>query len=445
MWDGTAHWDPESPGRMSPLEHALVSWLPRRRWFAGGGRDPHRVRVVAAAELATDSAARGALVLVEVSYPDGAAEIYQVPLGHRTTEGSDIGPAVIAHVPDGVVYDATVDASLMGSLLAMIGDGVTSGAVRFAPEPGSWIAGCGPIPGRPLAVEQSNTSIVFGDKAILKLFRRLSPGVSPELELHRAIAGARVPRLLGAIEGALRGEPVTLGVLHEFAAGSRDGWQLATDAVRNLVSGQDDGSAFVADVELLGAAVADVHATLADRLGTSTMDTEGLAETLSARLDRAVAAAPALARYADRIRAVYRAPAAAGEKFLAQRVHGDLHLGQVLRARDGWLVIDFEGEPAAEDRTAAHSPLRDVAGMLRSFDYAASQVGDAWSRYQLERWLSRVREAFLAGYGVDPARSRSLLTAYELDKAVYEVAYETRNRPSWAQIPLRAVAAVLGG
>jgi maltokinase len=434
---------------MSPLEHALVSWLPRRRWFAGGGRDPHRVEIVSATELATTGAARGALVLVEVSYPDGATELYQVPLGHRTTEGSDIGPAVIAHMPDGVVYDATVDASLMGALLAMIGGRATSGDTAFSPEPGSWIVGAVPMPGRPLGVEQSNTSIVFGDKAILKLFRRLAPGVNPELELHRAIAGARAPRLLGAIEGSLRGQPVTLGVLHEFAAGSRDGWQLATEAVGQLVSGVDGDPAFAADVELLGAAVADVHVALADRLGTSTMDAELLAEVLSARLDRAIAAAPALARDADRIRAVYQAPAAAGEKIVTQRVHGDLHLGQVLRAHDGWLLTDFEGEPAAEDRLATHSPLRDVAGMLRSFDYAASQVGDAWSRYQLERWLTRMRAAFAAGYGresgVDLARSRPVLTAYELDKAVYEVAYETRNRPSWAHIPLRAVAAILGG
>jgi maltokinase len=372
------HWEPESPGRMSPLEHALVSWLPRRRWFAGGGRDPHRVEIVSATELAPTGAARGALVLVEVSYPDGETELYQVPLGHRTTEGSDIGPAVIAHMPDGVVYDATVDASLMGALLAMIGAGATAGDTAFSPEPGSWVVGAVPMPGRPLGVEQSNTSIVFGDKAILKLFRRLAPGVNPELELHRAIAGARVPRLLGAIEGSLRGEPVTLGVLHEFAAGSSDGWLMATEAVGNLVSGVDGDSAFVADVELLGAAV-----------------------------------------------------------------------GQVLRSHDGWLLTDFEGEPAAGDRLATHSPLRDVAGMLRSFDYAASQAGDAWSRYQLERWLARVRAAFAAGYGresgVDLARSRCVLTAYELDKAVYEVAYETRNRPSWAHIPLRAVAAVLGG
>lgn len=443
------HWEPESPGRMSPLEHALVSWLPRRRWFAGGGRDPHRVEIVSATELATAGAARGALVLVEVSYPDGETELYQVPLGHRTTEGSDIGPAVIAHMPDGVVYDATVDASLMGALLAMIGAGATAGDTAFSPEPGSWVVGAVPMPGRPLGVEQSNTSIVFGDKAILKLFRRLAPGVNPELELHRAIAGARVPRLLGAIEGSLRGEPVTLGVLHEFAAGSSDGWLMATEAVGNLVSGVDDDSAFVADVELLGAAVADVHVALADRLGTSTMDAEVLADVWSARLDRAISVAPALARDAERIRAVYRAPAAAGEKIVTQRVHGDLHLGQVLRARDGWLLTDFEGEPAAGDRLATHSPLRDVAGMLRSFDYAASQAGDAWSRYQLERWLARVRAAFAAGYGreagVDLARSRCVLTAYELDKAVYEVAYETRNRPSWAHIPLRAVAAVLGG
>jgi maltokinase len=362
---------------------------------------------------------------------------------------SDIGSAVVMMAADGLVYDATVDAGLMGSLLAMIGGDETSGSVGFHPEPGSWIRGCRPMPGRPLAVEQSATSVVFGDRAVLKLFRRLSPGANPELELHRAITGARVPRLLGAIEGTLRGLPVAFAVLHEFAAGSRDGWLLATEAVRDLVSGVDDGSTFAADVEALGAVVAEVHIALADRLGTSTMDAEVLAEVLSDRLDRAIAAAPVLNGQADRIRAVYRAPAAAGEKVLTQRVHGDLHLGQVLRSCDTWLLTDFGGDAAAEDRAAPHSPLRDVAGMLRSFDYVAGHADDAWSRSQLERWLSRSREAFLAGYGraagVDLAHARPVLTAYELDQAVHEVAYETRNRPSRADIPLRAVAAILGG
>jgi maltokinase len=443
------HWDPDSPGRMSPLEHALVSWLPRRRWFAGKGRDPHRARIVAAAELTPHGGARGALAVVEVSYVDGTTERYQVPLGLRNVQESDIGSAAIMTAVDGVVYDATVDAALMASLLAMIGGGRTVDGFGFRPEPGSWIAGSDPIPGRLLDVEQSNSSIVFEDRAILKLFRRLPPGVNPELELHRVIGGAHVPRLLGAVEGVVDGQPVTLGVLHEFAAGAEDGWRLATSVVRDLLSGKDDGTTFVADVERLGAAVAEVHIELADRLGTSTMDAVELADAMCARLADAVGTAPALARHVDRIRAVYRAPVAGNDKHVVQRVHGDLHLGQVLRAEQGWLLIDFEGEPDGGDRGVAHSPLRDVAGMLRSFDYAAARAGDAWSRYQLERWLSQVRGAFQAGYarasGIDLDRNRAVLNAYELDKAVYEVAYETRNRPDWAEIPLRAVLGILGG
>ena len=169
------------------------------------------------------------------------------------------------------------------------------------------------------------------------------------------------------------------------------------------------------------------------------------------RLDMAIAAVPELGRYADKIGDAFSSLAKLTDPVPAQRVHGDYHLGQVMRTRTGWVVLDFEGEPASPlaQRRARSSPLRDVAGMLRSFDYAA--------RHQLlthpERdilapvagdWVQRNGQAFCAGYaaagGLDPARNAVLLRALLLDKAVYEVIYEARNRPNWLVIPLESIA-----
>jgi maltokinase len=177
---------------------------------------------------------------------------------------------------------------------------------------------------------------------------------------------------------------------------------------------------------------------------------------LRSRLAEAVGAVPELASYADAVAAAYDDVAAVGE-IPVQRIHGDLHLGQCLRTGDGWVVLDFEGEPARPlaERTALMSPLRDVAGMLRSFDYAARHLladhpDSAQLVYRAAEWADRNREAFCDGYaqqaGADPRDSATLLRAFELDKAVYEVRYEASHRPSWLSIPLagidRLVAAV---
>jgi maltokinase len=228
-----------------------------------------------------------------------------------------------------------------------------------------------------------------------------------------------------------------------------EGWDLATRRVSALLSGADGD--FTAEARMLGSTVAVVHRQLAIAFGVSKLDSpalELLSQEMLSRLKDAVRAAPVLSAEVPRVRAAFEAVARLSPDQRVHRVHGDLHLGQVLRTSDRWLLIDFEGEPSAPlaQRRVCHSPLRDVAGMLRSFDYAAAHASRATGvadESVVRHWVSACRTAFLDGYaeasGIDLATHTALLTAYELDKAVYEVVYETRNRPDWVGIPLRAL------
>jgi 1,4-alpha-glucan branching enzyme len=243
-----------------------------------------------------------------------------------------------------------------------------------------------------------------------------------------------------------------LAVAAEFLAGSQDAWREAVSAV-------EAGHDFTSSAASLGAATAQVHLALADAFGTTPMTDEirgRMVAGLRARVEWALLSAPALephtaalAQHASALDELRRLPD-------LQRVHGDYHLGQVLHSpRRGWILLDFEGEPLRPlaDRVLPDLALRDVAGMLRSFDYAARHAGadnDAGEGNDdlPQRWAAACRDAFCAGYadagGADPHARRDLLAALELDKALYEVVYETRNRPDWIDVPLRAVERLLG-
>jgi maltokinase len=449
------------------LPALLPDWLPRQRWFGAKGRPVRSVAVASSTPLAMDGEPLLDLLIVAVTLDDDSSvQHYQLVVGRREHLRGELEHVAIGQVGDHLAYDGLWDPAVTDRLLEYIRDGRTFGDLRFTPEPGAQIAESGP--GRVLGVEQSNTSVSWRDQSILKLFRRVLPGVNPDLELHRALRSVgsnEVAALQGAIEGALDGAPITLGMLQDFAANSADGWAMALASVRDLLAEGDlradeVGGDFAAEASRLGETIAVVHAELRSALGESEGDPRLLARMWQERLTSATGAVPALSRHERAIRAVYDEVEAMTGMIPAQRVHGDLHLGQTLRTPYGWLVIDFEGEPAAplEERVRPDSALRDIAGMLRSFDYAAFHQLSQWEpagdwtdpdhdsqlTWHANEWAERNRSAFCDGYtlraGADPRDQAVLLRAFELDKAVYETLYETRNRPGWAPIPLASIA-----
>ncbi len=322
--------------------------------------------------------------------------------------------------------------------------------------------------GTVMPAEQSNTSIVFGDGAILKLFRRISEGSNPDIEIHEALTRAgsdHVAALLGWIHGswvAADGAPRSgdLGMLQVFLRTATDGWDLALASLRDLFVEEDlhpseVGGDFAAEAERLGEAVATIHHELADVFPTQDAPAghgRALAEIMQRRLDEALDAVPELAPYGAALSRRFDCLREDPSTITLQRIHGDLHLGQTLRTVKGWKLIDFEGEPAKSlaERSDLSSPLRDIAGMLRSFDYAAGATLQGFGEnpqlvYRGQEWSKRNCSAFLRGYesvAGEISGQRNLLSAYEADKAIYEAVYEVRNRPTWVDIPLRAIARI---
>jgi maltokinase len=451
---------------MSALDGLFREWMPHQRWFGGKGREWAAVHEESF--FLDKSHPVLSIHRVTVSYADGASETYLVPLSWRDHPVEELSSALVGAIPhedrETYAYDAMRDRDATGSWLTHLAEGASVGALRFVPAEGADIpAG---LPGDIISTEQSNTSLIYGQQAILKLFRRLEPGVNPDVEIHGALRQTENPHiapLLGHAEiesSRDTAEPsATVLMLQEFVPNASDGWRLATASVRDLFSEGDlhadeVGGDFAADSERLGAATASVHADMAKVLPTEPAPADWfatVARQMGERLDAAIQVVPQLEEHAAGIRAIYAAMADSSEPVVRQRVHGDLHLGQVLRTATGWIVLDFEGEPARPlaDRRQLDSPLRDVAGMLRSFDYAArhmlvEQPDDSQRAYRAQEWAERNRAAFCTGYsnasGLDPCGGSPLLRAFEADKAVYECVYEARNRPHWLMIPLHSLA-----
>jgi maltokinase len=443
------------------LEDVLAGWLVKQRWFAGKGRTVHDLAVVAETEIIPgDPGLRHLMVTVSHG---ATSDCYQLFIGLRARLPSRLRHAWIGSHAGMQVYDGLHDTDLTRHLLDAIADDRTIGTLRFCRHPGAEIPGGeAGLDSLVLTGEQSNTSLVFGESAIFKVFRRVAPGPNPDLEVTAALAelgSTHVAEPFGWIETRMDGVTTVLAILSRYLRSASDGWSLAATSVRDLYAAGGSGAAeaggdFAGEAERLGVATAQVHADLAEAFGVSELAPEAvreLAEQMFRRLDLAVAAVPELARYADMIGDAFSSLAKLTEPVRAQRVHGDYHLGQVMRTQTGWVVLDFEGEPASPlaQRRARSSPLRDVAGMLRSFEYAARhQLVTHPDRASLapvaSDWVRRNCDAFCAGYaeagGQDPARNSVLLRAMLLDKAVYEVVYEARNRPAWLAIPLESLA-----
>ncbi|WP_103350454.1 phosphotransferase [Amycolatopsis sp. CA-128772] len=445
------------------LTEDLKGWLPEQRWFAGKDRPVTGIRPLGVTELVSGDP-QLLHVVVEVAQDD-RREPYQLLVGRRTHPPEISSGSWIGAVGDLNAYEASGDLDVTGVLLDLMAREESVGSLTFEHEPGVELETG--LRARPITSEQSNTSLVYSGQYILKLFRKLSPGKNKDLLLHRAlqaVGSKHIAAPLGSITGDLDGEPTTVGMLQQFVSDAVDGWAMATTSVRDLMAAPElhageVGGDFAGEAERLGRAVAEVHADLAEALGTEAVDADELERSMKAMLDRLDTVAgrvPELAAHAPKLRAAFeRLRTLPADSVTMQYIHGDLHLGQVLRTVGGWLLIDFEGEPAApvEERHALRSPLRDVAGMLRSFDYAAQQmlVGQPDDPALAERaheWSERNRAAFCEGYAAiaaDPRDQGELLRAFELDKAVYEVGYEHANRPDWLGVPLASIARITNG
>ena len=334
---------------------------------------------------------------------------------------------------------------------------------RWAPEAGAGLGGTVDV--RPVGVEQSNSSIVFGDELIMKAFRKIEPGVNPELELLRFLTAHGFPHIASLagwyeVEGRLI--DATLGILQEFLLGFRDGWELALDELAS------DPTALLDKLEALGSVIGELHAALGsdssdpafspdepsmESLSILTADVDEQIERVFLDLPETTATEPILGRGQDvREKLHALSHVNAGGKVI--RTHGDLHLGQTMLGDRGWVVLDFEGEPARPlpERRLKRSPLRDVAGMLRSFSYATAGARLLRGVEAPDGWEELARERFLTGYheAVDSTllppgqqATEQLLAVFELEKAVYELRYELNNRPDWVAIPVAGIVRLL--
>lgn len=449
----------------------LADWMPTQRWFSGKDRPISGIEVLGRTVLLSPEAGLEHLVL---SVEQGSSSTtYQVPLGRREHEPDRLHHVTLGRDELSLLHDGLHDRALTALLLQYIEetklvsgeDGVT---LTFHKEAGADL----PL-GEPSLVftgEQSNTSLAYGQAAILKVFRRISPGVNPDIEIHDALtrSGCKfVAPLLGWIDGTWRdrdsGELVSgsLAMLQTLLVTATDGWRLALVSLQDLLAegdllAEEVGGDFASESARLGAATAEVHVAMANTLESDVRGQEGNAKVaawMRERLESAVASVPALEPFAPALRGAYADLALLDEPTPIQRVHGDYHLGQVMRTSMSWKLLDFEGEPSKplDERRALDSPIRDIAGMLRSYDYAARTllVGEppseasAQRAYRADEWAERNRDAFCQGYaeaaGYDPRQHPVLLRAYEIDKAVYEAVYEAGNRPSWLPIPMAAI------
>lgn len=434
--------DPAGTHLPPAVTDLVAAWAPGRRWFPGGSAGtlaPWR-------EVTVDGADGVVLALLRLP-ADGGDVVVQVPLVLVPAEdAAPDAPGAIGTVatPSGpvTVHDGGVHPACWAALLRAAGvAGDAAAAAALAAD------------GRAITGEQSNTSVILPRAvlpgadagAMLKVLRTVAAGPHPDVVVPQALTAAGyagVPRFLGALEVPLDAGPAHLAVLAELVRDAHDGFVLACE-----LAGR--GESFAPLAADLGTVLAGLHAAMRRALPAGgALDPRTFVGGLRRRADAAVTAAPSLGERAADVAAVLDDLEARLTPVPLQPVHGDLHLGQALHGTDGWKLLDFEGEPQrpVAERTAPDLPLRDVAGILRSFDYAAAVGGatdPAWAADAEAAFLGAYREAAGTPVGMDAATAEAALRALVLDKALYEVVYETRQRPDWVRIPLAAVDRVL--
>ena len=475
---------------MRTLIDLLRDWMPEQRWFRGSGASELRhLGSYVLEHIGDDEDVYRiivALIVDEQTLPGSgsvpAATIYQVPLVLREADSDASARGYLGSIQhDGAsrtVIDGPHDPAFAAALLALVASegqagGETGDDVTRAfglPMPGIQLGNF--ASSRVLDGEQSNTSIICemrrDDEAatpiIMKVFRILADGDNPDVTLQTALASAgsrRVPAVVGNVSGMWLDPRVSdrpargnLVFVQEFLPGVEDAWRAA---LRAGASGDD----FLTPARTLGQATAEVHAVLRKVMPTVPTTPERVEAALAAmrtRLDATIAEVPALAEFRERALACFAA-ARDAEWPISQRIHGDYHLGQVLAVPGrNWVLLDFEGEPLSplEVRNAPDCAVRDVAGMLRSFDYVSGSLTMTAGSEQAHDWAIAARKAFIEGYGeglveqgIEGKELRALLdervcAAYEIDKALYEARYEALHRPDWLGIPMGAIERLLG-
>jgi len=441
------------------LTAALAGYLPRQRWFAGGEAEARDLSVTSIQVLRQSPWPALVQVVVRARAASGAdgdvepdAASYQVILGLRPVDSRG---AFLEGKPEAIVSELDTDLGRALAYDAAI-DPELSVAVLHHMAPDEEVERA-----RYLGADQSNTSVVFDERLIMKLFRRLSDGPNPDAEVTRALVDVGFANVAEPV-AEWREDDHDYALVNRFLVGGTDGFALALLSLRDLYDRRcppgEAGGDFAFDARRLGAVTAELHLALAKAFGTAAGTSSSWATDMEAQLARV--RLPGVD--AEQVRAVYRRLAELGDAGPAVRVHGDYHLGQVMRTDAGWYVLDFEGEPdrPLEERRHPTSVLRDVAGMVRSLHYASQVALAEWGTEVddelvglADAWEHRNRVAFLAGYlgtenvgevlPADDNDRRLIQAAFELDKAVYEVGYEQSHRPDWVRIPLTAVQRIV--
>jgi trehalose synthase-fused probable maltokinase len=429
-------------------EEYLGEWMLSRRWFGSKSQEMSHFEVLDVAEIHAGLL----LALFEARFSAGTHDLYQVLVG--TGEGDRI-----AEIEGTELHDVLTVPSEASALAHLMQESRSVGPIRF-----HWTGALAPVGEAPdvrqVGGEQSNSSIIIDDRLILKIFRRLEPGDNPELEMLRFLTEhgfPHIPTLGGWYDFCGERMEATLGVLTEFIGGGRDGWEVTLEALR---AGDDS---FLERLHELGEVSGEMHTVLGSDMMDPTFASEEpgmealglLTATIDEEIERTFVMigdgderTEPIAGRGGEVRDLLQMLSHQGAGGRLIRHHGDYHLGQTLLTDDGWVLLDFEGEPARtiNERRRKRSPLRDVAGMLRSIAYAASTAGSG------DEWESRARTAFLDGYfaTVEPsllpageAAINKLLAIFELEKAVYELRYELDNRPDWVPIPVAGIQRLL--